>query len=268
MTRFVVAPQWQGSPSTRAMALIDGADAISGDLPSSACVRVEVPYEAGEALGTGVARASTLQRVRSHILDALEVARGERVVTVGGDCGVAVPAIEHVAGEDLAVVWFDAHGDLHTPETSPSGAFGGMALRSVLGSPAAGLEIPAGRILPERVILAGARAFDDAEAEFLGASPLVRADDRTVVEAVRRSGASRLYVHVDLDVLDPAELAGVSDAQPFGMTAAGLLEAIAGLREALPLVGASVAGFAPRSPEAAVDDMGTILRIIGALARG
>ena len=43
MTRFVVAPQWQGSPSARAMRLIDGAEAIAGDLPRSALTRIEVP---------------------------------------------------------------------------------------------------------------------------------------------------------------------------------------------------------------------------------
>ena len=50
MAHFVIAPQWQGSGSARAMQLIDGAEAIAGDLPASACTRLEVPVEAGESL--------------------------------------------------------------------------------------------------------------------------------------------------------------------------------------------------------------------------
>ena len=60
MTRFIVVPQWQGSASTRAMQLIDGAEQIAGDLPRSACTRVDVPLEAGEALGTATRRLSSL----------------------------------------------------------------------------------------------------------------------------------------------------------------------------------------------------------------
>ena len=56
MTRYLVVPQWQGSPSSRAMPLIDGALAIAGDLPRSATTIQDVPMEAGESLGTGILR--------------------------------------------------------------------------------------------------------------------------------------------------------------------------------------------------------------------
>ena len=54
MTRFLIVPQWQGSPVARAMHLVDGAEAIAGDLPRARTVRVEVPTSAGEALDTGI----------------------------------------------------------------------------------------------------------------------------------------------------------------------------------------------------------------------
>ena len=74
MTRYLVVPQWQGSPSSRAMQLIDGAQAIAGDLPRSATTTLEVPMEAGEALDTGIHRLSALQRIRDliEIADALQ----------------------------------------------------------------------------------------------------------------------------------------------------------------------------------------------------
>lgn len=272
MARFVVVPQWQGSPSTRAMSLVDGAEAIAGDLPSAACTRVAVPLEAGEQLETGVQRASSLLRVRESIASAV-AAEDSPAIVIGGDCSVSVPAIDALASDDLAVVWLDAHGDLHSPGTSPSGAFSGMALRAVLGGGAAGLALEPGRIAPERVILAGARDLEPAEADHAAEAGLARlacdeieAGAGALAEAVAATGATRVFVHIDLDVLDPAHLAGVSRAAPFGLSPVALLAAIGALRARMPLAGATIAGFAPATPAAAVDDMGTILRLVGSLA--
>lgn len=148
MTRFFVVPQWQGSPAARAMHLVDGAEAIAGDLPRASTARVEVPASAGEALDTGIRRFSALSRTAAALREALAAHEGptgdgdgdgdENFLVIGGDCGVAVPAIAHAAArrgaldDSLAVVWFDAHGDLNTPDASPSGAFAGMALRAVI----------------------------------------------------------------------------------------------------------------------------------------
>lgn len=273
MARFIVVPQWQGSPAARAMLLVDGADAIAGDLPRSACERIDVPLEAGESLGTGVQRLSTLVRTREMIALALE-AHVDSVVVVGGDCGVAVPAIGHAAAlhPGMAVVWLDAHGDLHSPDSSPSGAFSGMALRAALGEGEPSLTLTPGAIGPDRLIVAGARDLDDAEAEYLAASPAVHlsatdlSNPDALADAVAATGADAVYIHVDLDVLDPATMTGLALPVPFGVTAPDLVAAIGRLRARVRLVGASVSGFAPATPTAAVEDLGTILRVIGAVA--
>ncbi|MCZ0970589.1 arginase family protein [Streptomyces albulus] len=78
--------------------------------------------------------------------------------TVGGDCGVELAPVSHAVarhGADLAVVWFDAHADLNTPASSPSGGFHGMVLRTLLGQgPAALLPPPDGRLDARRLVLA------------------------------------------------------------------------------------------------------------------
>lgn len=269
MTRFVVVPQWQGSPSSRAMVLIDGAEAIAGDLPRSATTVVEVPSEAGESLDTGIRRFSSLGRVRDALTATL-AASPEPAIVVGGDCGVAVAAIGDAARRhpDLAVVWLDAHGDLNSPASSPSGAFSGMALRAVFEeTPFAPAAVGA-----DRVVLAGTREFDDVEWELVGAGTVRHipadafGDADVLADAVAATGAAAVYIHVDLDVIDPADLSGLALPVPFGVPAAQLTAAIAALRARLPLAGASIAGFAPASPAAAVEDMGTILRVVGALA--
>ncbi|WES66110.1 arginase family protein [Microbacter sp. GSS18] len=273
MTRFIVVPQWQGSPSSRAMQLIDGAEAIAGDLPRVSCTRVEVPLEAGEAVDTGVQRYSSLHRIRDLVASSVQAGGGPAMV-VGGDCGVAVSAVARsaAADPDLAVVWLDAHPDLHTPATSESGAFAGMALRAVIGEGAPGLALEAGTVPSERVVLAGARSFDaaeDAAARELALTMLAvsdLADPARLADAVSATGASAVHIHVDLDVLDPSAMAGVTSAEPFGVTVADLVAAIGAVRASTRLAGSSIAGFAPSSPAAAVEDMGAILRIVGALA--
>lgn len=274
MARFIVVPQWQGSPSTRAMALIDGADAIAGDLPSSACTRVEVPLEAGEALGTGVHRASSLQRVQQSVAEAMAEGEGTPIV-VGGDASVSIPAVGALNdADDLAVVWFSAQGGTHSPETSPDGALAGMAVRAIVGGFDGSLALSDDRSVPaDRIAVIDARDADDSEHEFLTESGLVRAvsDDLTadpaaIVESLP-TDARRVFVHIDLDVLDPAEIVGVSSPVPFGLTSQTLIDAIARIRSRFDLAGAAITGFSPSSPSAAVEDMGTILRIIGALAK-
>ncbi|MCT9818679.1 arginase family protein [Microbacterium sp. W1N] len=269
MTRFLVVPQWQGSPSPRAMMLVDGAEAIAGDLPRSATTRIEVPAEAGEPLDTGIRRFSALSRVRDAVAEAL-AGSDEPAIAVGGDCAVAVSAVAHAAARhpSLAVVWLDAHADLHSPDTSPSGALAGMALRALFDEgPFAQAAVGA-----ERVVLAGSREFDDAEWDLVAAGRVRHvaadafADPRVLVDAALATGADAVYVHVDLDVIDPADLAGLALPVPFGVPAGQLIAALGALRERMPLVGASIAGFAPASPAAAVDDLGTILRVVGALA--
>jgi len=267
MVRFLVVPQWQGSPAARAMLLVDGASAIAGDLPRAATTVLDVPVEAGESLGTGVRRLSSLLRTREQVAEA---AAADTVV-IGGDCSVTVAALAALPGgtDDLAVVWFDAHGDLHTPDTSPSGAFSGMALRAVLGDGEPQLALSPG-LSRDRVVTVGMRNLDDAEVEVfddlvhLSVEDLTRVD--ALADAVDATGARRVWVHIDVDVLDPAELSGVSSAVPFGLSPAAVAASIRSLRERVPLAGATIAGFAPRSPADAVDDLGALLRLVGAVA--
>ena len=271
MARFVIVPQWQGSPSARAMMLVDGAQAISGDLPRAACVTLDLPLEAGETLGTGVRRYSALTRIRTQLDEAL-AGRADPVVVVGGDCAVSVAAIGAAAARSprLAVVWLDAHPDLNTPDTSPSGAFSGMALSAVLGDGPEALSLAPGTVPPSSVVLAGTRAFDPAEASraadlaaTLTADQL--GDPATLADAVAATGASAVFVHIDLDVLDPATLGGVLDPVPFGIDVPQLVAVLQRLRGTIPLAGAAITGFAPATPGAAVDDLGAILRVVGAL---
>lgn len=266
---FVVVPQWQASGSSRAMRLVDGAAAIREDLPVASTRVIEVPLEAGDALGTAVHRMSSIALVRDRLTETL---RGvaDTPITIGGDCGVELGAIGHALERhpDAAVVWFDAHPDLNTPQSSPSGNFNGMVLRALLGDCEAAL-VPPVPLGAERLVLVGARSVDAGEDAFIAEHgiPLVDGGAAALVAAVAATGATSVYVHIDLDVLDPGEFAGLDYPEPFGMSAADLIAHVRALREGFELVGAGITEFSPASVEAAVEDLPTILRIVSALTR-
>ena len=127
----------------------------------------------------------------------LAAALPERPLVLGGCCCSHVGAVEGLAarGGRLALVWFDAHGDLNTPASSPSGNAWGMPLRMILDG---------GAVRPEDVALVGARNLDPPELEYLAASPL-----HTGEGAVERAiaGADAVYVALDADSAEPGELA-------------------------------------------------------------
>ena len=242
---FLVVPQWQGSGSSRAMRLVDGAEAIRADLPSAATRLIEVPLEAGDSEGTGILRYSSIRLVRERLERELAELDSTPII-IGGDCGVEYAGIEHAARAGRTIVlWADAHADLNTAETSPSKAFHGMVLRSL---------IDAGVVAAADVLLLGVRDLDDAEAQFIDEAgmPRVQPDevgDRIAerLEAAHADGATpvALYVHIDLDVLDPSVFDGVGFPAPFGLTLEQLTGAVAAARAQLPLTGAGLTEFAP-----------------------
>jgi arginase len=263
------------------MQLMDGSSAIAGDLPASATTTVDVPMEAGESLGTGVLRLSSLAAIRDRAVAALTElsAIGDgTIVTIGGDCGVELASVGHAVAShepgSVALVWLDAHGDLNSPDTSPSGAFHGMVVRAILGDGPEPLAAAGkARLSPESLVLAGTRQLDEGEAAFVDESGIrLLSPERLhtpdeLVAAVESTGAEAVYVHVDLDVLDPGAISGVQFPEPFGLAPDELVAAIVALRSRFELAGAGITEFAPRNPDAASDDLPVILRILGALTR-
>jgi arginase len=252
------------------MRLIDGAEAIRGDLPSARTVEVPVPAGAGDAVGTGVNRLSSIAAVRDAVTEALgTLTADETPMIVGGDCGADLAGVARAIAQhpDVCVVWFDAHADLNSPETSPSRAFGGMVLRTLLGD-GEDVLVPTPSLAPGRAVLVGTRDLDDAEIDFIdvaGVGRVTGSDPDSLVVAVAASGASSVYLHIDLDVLDPDAIAGVGAPVPFGLTRDEVVASIGSIRDRFPVVGAAITVFMPSSPAAADDDLSTILRVLSAV---
>jgi arginase len=152
---------------------------------------------------------------------------------LGGDHSIALGTLGGLASRRGAgaVLWFDAHGDLNTPETTPSGNVHGMPLAAALGRAGPGFQSPAWTLpalQPERVAVIGARDLDPGERALIGElglavhtmSELDRSGIETVVtEALERAaGAPFVHISLDMDGLDPDVAPGVGTAVRGGLT--------------------------------------------------
>jgi arginase family enzyme len=159
----------------------------------------------------------------------------ERPLVLGGCCCAHIGAVEGLAARTgrLALVWFDAHGDLNTPESSPSGNLWGMPLRMLLDS---------GAVEPQDVILLGSRSLDPPEREYV-ASIGLRTDAGELESAL--DGAEGVYVALDVDSLDPAEISPFVP-EPGGLSVAEVEVLLRRVAERSPILGA---GFSALTAE-------------------
>lgn len=226
---LLVIPQWQGYAAGDAPQR--GAHALATALgaPGRAhVVEVAAWHPVVGRAGRGDGEVLGLDEIAGHARAALRwlaAAAPARLLVIGGDCGsdlapIAWQAARH--GDDLGVLYLDAHGDLHTPASSPSGRFHGMVLRAALGDTAATLEALCPRALAaDQVVMAGTRDLDPAERDFLASAnvaswpPAAIADGRALA-AVLAHRARRWHVHFDLDVLDPDDFPDVTVPTPGG----------------------------------------------------
>lgn len=200
------------------------------------------------------------RRTAAAVNTALQKEDGFALV-LEGDCTHAVGAIGGLAQteENPGVVWFDAHGDLHTMQTTTSGFLGGMPYAVALGWDlqdwrlAAGLE-PALR--PEAAVLVGGCDLDQAEIAALARFPLLHVETSTLMQSdvaermqdalrSRASEARAWYVHLDLDVGGPEVCPGGLTPAPFWPPAGHLLAAAKATARTLPVKVASLAVYNP-----------------------
>lgn len=265
--QFLVVGQWQGSASSRAMRLGDGAAAIAADLPRASTTVIDVPAGAGDRLETAVARYTSVLAVADRVAEETGVA-SEPVLVVGGD-GASVLGATTTLGAGTAFVRIAGSSGFRALNRAQPVAAENAVLRLLVER--ASELFPALPVLdPASIVIAGIRGIDDAEHAALDRAGIVHLDvdaatPEAVDAAVDATGADSVFVHVDLDVLDPSEVDGLLEPVPFGLDGAGLVERIQAATRGRRLVGAALTGFAPVDPDRAVDDLGVILRAVGAL---
>ncbi|KAA8996921.1 arginase family protein [Affinibrenneria salicis] len=268
----LIYPEWQccSHPSVHAgarwlaAALPDDGDSIHIAAPEQeTLVKTQQVY----------ALPSIVERFR-QAMRQLTARRPDRLQMIGGTCGAEVAPVawlnQRYAGE-LAVIWFDAHADLNTPQSSPSGEFHGMVLRTLTGEgPRELVEGIARPLVPGQIFLAGVRELDQPERAFIerrniALSPEIDASSAgRLCAAIRAAGYRRIYLHIDVDVLNPDSFSGALMPTPGGPTPAALSAALRRLSETFEVVGSSIVEYCGRT-EQSRDQLIALLRDGGLL---
>ncbi len=218
---FLVVGQWQGSASSRAMRLGDGAAAIAADLPRASTTVIDVPAGAGDRLETAVARYTSVLAVADRVAEETSVA-AEPALVVGGD-GASVLGATVGIGPETAFVRISGSSGFRALNRAQPVAAETAALRLLVDRPD-DLFPALPRLASRSVVVAGVRGIEDAEANALTRAGVVHLDvdaatPEALASAVDATGADSVFVHVDLDVLDPSEIDGLLEPVPFGLTA-------------------------------------------------
>ena len=184
--------------------------AFEAPIPPDATIVADLPP------GDAWQRMAVLyEQVARSVADAVRL--GSSPTVVSGDCTASLGTMSGLqrTGIDPAIVWFDAHGDVQTLESTASGYLGGLPLRILVGYRpeliAAAIDLAP--VDEDRVLLVDARDLDPPEVEYLARSAIRRC---AVREAATALPDGPLYLHLDLDVVDPDELPGLLFPAPGG----------------------------------------------------
>jgi arginase len=182
---------------------------------------------------------------------------GNVPILLAGDCSICLTTLHTALGHrpEARVLWLDAHGDFNTPETTPSEFLGGMSLAGACRQWEPGIGEG---ISSDRVVLAGVRDLDPGERDLLERSEATVIGASTVETLVAVQNAldgAPVYIHLDVDVLDPDALP-VQDPVPGGLPPDKLYDLLEAVTEASEVVGLEVTALG------GPDTDGVLLRVL------
>jgi arginase len=206
--------------------------------------------------GAATAEIAATFALAAQLADRVRAGRAEGAlpIVLAGNCASAIGTLSGLDDPAPAIIWLDAHGDLNTPETTRSGFLDGMALAIATGRCWATMAaaVPGFRPIPDaNVCLIGTRDLDPAESEYLVHydMPVLSVVDYPewlphALESLR-TRADTVYLHIDLDVLDPSEGRANSFATDGGLLLRDVLEVIETTRESLHIGAMALTAYDP-----------------------
>lgn len=267
----LIYPQWQGANISRWIPEIPEEDSARGYYLGSMLLNFLAPKTDSETFTVPVSTDNVERIEKDGVLDkdiileqtkaaisTLRIANPDKVVTLGGECSVSVPVFTYLADKyngDVAVIWVDAHPDITLPQDDYNG-YHAMALSACLGMGDEEIvgQLPA-KISPEAVCIAGLRdceySYIDKRVEELGIrhfSPKeLASDSHLLTEWLANCGKSKIMVHFDMDVMNPADiLAAVADGPDGGLKLNEVVRLINDIARTKELVALTVAEPMPR----------------------
>jgi len=268
----LVYPQWQGADIARWITEVkDPEQASRGYYLGAQLLNFLAPDSGQETYTVPVATDLVRRKVTDGVLDKeaiiaqtraaldiLKVQSPDRIVTLGGECSVSVVPFTYLSEKykgDVAMVWIDAHPDITLPgDVYP--AYHAMAVTACMGLGDRQIvsELPA-KIDPSKILFVGLRDWERDEIKErqkgYGIKHLTPEDVRENSDAIREwlksCGASKVVVHFDMDVLDPAETIAAVGVVPDGMKIAEVVRVINDIAQEKEIVGLTVAEPMPRT---------------------
>lgn len=265
----LIYPQWQGGIVAHWMPDIPEEDASRGYYlgaqllnllsPESAQKVIEIPISLDindRETEKGISARKVIVKQTTIAIDKLRENNPNRIVTLGGECSVSVVPFTYLAGkypDDVAIVWLDAHPDINLPYDEYAG-YHAMALTACLGmGDKEIIGLLPGKFDVSKVLIVGLRSWDKGMQErqqelgIKGLSPAEVANNSSaIMDWLKKSGVSKVVVHFDLDVLDPAEIVAGVGVEPNGMKIREAVRVINDIASSYDLVGLTIAEPMPR----------------------
>ncbi len=245
-------PAWQGAGNK---AVYHGAAAMQTLLTHQQVIQPEISLSEDLVKKNGIIGYDTILQQLSAARLLLAAQSCTKMLTIGGGCDAEILPVSYLNqkyGGDLAIVWFDAHGDLNTPESSPSGLFHGMPLRCLLNEGDEQLGNQCFSYLQHhQVVFACGRDFDAPELIYMAENiiPCIATEELTdshaLCHTLAKKAYRRIYVHIDLDVLDPMEFPSVMCPTPGGISVQKLIDTLYALHDGFDVVGIGIVEYVP-----------------------
>jgi arginase len=172
-------------------------------------------------------------------------------IVLSGNCNAAVGTMSGCGAENTGIVWFDGHGEATTPETTRSGFLDGMPLSILLGRAWQTLakNVPGFSAIPgDRIQLFGARDLEPVEITLLkdaGVQQMATVEQLKQVLPGLAKNVEKIYVHVDLDVLDPSVARSNQWMPPNGISLETLIQAILEVKRQARIAALGIASYDP-----------------------
>ena len=265
----LIYPQWQGGVISHWMLDIPANDASKGYYlgakllnmlaPETNQEIIEIPISLDikdRKIENGINSYQVILNQTKSALDTIKENNPDKIVTLGGDCSVSVVPFTYLAKKyqnDIAIIWIDAHPDITLPYDEYTG-YHAMALTACLGMGDKKII----NLLPEKfdiskTLIVGLRSWDKGmkerqeELKIKRLSPdEVRNNSSAILEWLKNTGVSKVVIHFDLDVLDPAEIIAGVGVEANGMKIKEVIRIINDIASKHDLVGLTIAEPMPR----------------------
>ena len=207
-------------------------------------------WQINQAAPTGTTVIRRIAEIHTGLAALVEgaIKAGRQPVSIAGDCCAAIGMLAGLvrSGIDPTLIWFDAHGDFNTWDTTPSGFLGGMPLAMLagLGEQTILETLEIDPLSQERIILTDARDLDPGEAELVASSQVTHLVDPLALLEMTLPDHP-LWIHFDTDVIDPQYVPAQNYPAPGGISPGELGRIFSYLKKTGKIAAVSLSSWSP-----------------------